>query len=442
MVSGIMNKKLIGLILVFFGGIFISQSERNTSFDTGLPGSENAISHQLNNEVSSHTHVSENEEIIREFLEKWNIVGASVAITKNERLIYSKGFGYADREDKEPVQPKHLFRVASVSKLITATAIMKLKEEGKLSLNDSVFGQEGIFNEPKFQNIRDSRVKNITIYHLLTHSAGWARYAGDPVFMPYTIRREMNVGLPIDLESTIKYTLSKRQLDFTPGTRSSYSNFGYAVLGKVIEKITGKNYEFYVRSEILNPLGIHDIHLGHARLSKRFSNEVRYYINSNYKSALSSFNYRKRVPRYYGGINLQVLGAAGAWVASPTELLKFLVHIDGKPNKKDILSKTSLKQMTSTRPGYKPIGWLTTTYNGIWKRSGTLAGTSALVKRCNNGFSWVMLVNTSNNLGHDFTYQIEEVMSEFIGDVDNWPEHDLFEYDRPRPLYTYMSNPG
>ncbi|MGM0530983.1 MAG: serine hydrolase domain-containing protein, partial [Bacteroidota bacterium] len=153
-----MNKKLIGLFLVFFGGIFISQSERITSLNSDSSVSGNAISHKLNNEVSSYPEIAEHEEKIREFLGKWNIVGASVAITKNERLIYSKGFGYADKEDKEPVQPKHLFRVASVSKLITAVAIMNLKEEGKLDFNDQVFGEDGILNDPEFQNIRDSRV--------------------------------------------------------------------------------------------------------------------------------------------------------------------------------------------------------------------------------------------------------------------------------------------
>ena len=435
------NKKLIALLLVFFGGIFFSLSDRSMSLDSGSSVTGNAISHKLSNEVSSYPSIIEHEEKIREFLDRWNIVGASVAITKDERLIYAKGFGYADREDEEKVQPKHLFRVASVSKLITATAIMNLKEEGKLDLDDQVFGKDGILDGSKFQNIRDSRVKDITVYHLLTHSAGWDRYGGDPVFMPYTIRREMDIELPINLETTIQYTLSKRRLDFTPGSRSSYSNFGYALLGKVIEKITGMNYEFYVTSRILNPLDIYDMHLGHARLSKRFPNEVKYYLNSRYKTTFSSFHYRKRVPRYYGGTNLQVLGAAGAWVASPAELLKFLVHIDGRPKKKDILTEQSIKQMIHTRPGYKPIGWLSTTYNGSWKRSGTLAGTSALVKRCNNGFSWVMLINTSNNQGHDFTYEIEDVMSEFIGEVESWPQHDFFEYETPRPLFTY-TQPG
>lgn len=440
MVTYSINKKLIALVLVFFGWIFISLSERSISVESESNLTANAISHKLSNKVSSYPAIADAEAHIAKFLEKWNIVGASVAITKNEKLIYAKGFGYADKASKNFVQPKHLFRVASISKLITAVTIMHLKEQGQLALDDKVFGEQGILNDSIYQGIRDPRVKDVTIYHLLTHSAGWDRYSGDPVFMPYTIHREMNVDLPVDLETTIQYTLSKRRLDFAPGTRSSYSNFGYAVLGKVIEKISGLDYESYVTSNILNPLGIFDMHLGHSRKSKLLSNEVNYYLNSRYKKAYSSFDYRKQVTRHYGANNLQVLGAAGAWIASPVELMKLLVHIDGHPKKKDILSEASLNQMAQTRAGFKPIGWVSTTYNGIWKRSGTLAGTSALLKRCNNGYSWVMLVNTSNDQGHEFTYKIDEMMSEFISDVQEWPQHDLFQYNTPKPLYTYINN--
>ena len=208
----------------------------------------------------------------------------------------------------------------------------------------------------------------------------------------------------------------------------------------MIEKITKLDYETYVTSRILNPMGIYDMHLGHAMPDQRFSNEVRYYSNSRYHTTLSSFDFYKTVPSYYGGNNLKVLGAAGAWVASPAEMLKFLMHINGKPGKQDILSKQTLKQMTKPGPGFKPIGWVSTTYNGIWKRSGTLSGTSALLKKDKNGFSWIMVVNTSNDQGHDFTYVIDDLMSDFIQSVDHWPEHDLFHYNTPRPLYTYTKS--
>src|SRR6056297_1800127 len=128
------NKQVIALLLIFFAEIFISLSERSMSLDTESGVAGNAISHRLNNNISSYPQVAEAEEEIHEFLERWNIVGASVAIVKDERLIYAKGFGYADQEKDIRVEPKHLFRVASISKLITAVAIMQLREEGELGL--------------------------------------------------------------------------------------------------------------------------------------------------------------------------------------------------------------------------------------------------------------------------------------------------------------------
>ncbi len=440
MVTRAINKKVIALSLVFFAEIFISLSERSMSLDTESGVAGDAVSHRLKNEISSYPEVSRVEDTIRKFLEKWNIVGASVAVAKDERLIYAKGFGYADRQKGIRVAPKHLFRVASISKLITSVAIMDLKEKGELNLNDQVFGEQGILNDPRYLNIRDPRVREITIYHLLTHAGGWDKYSGDPVFMPYAIKNEMNTHLPVDLETTIRYTLSKRTLDFEPGSRSSYSNFGYAVLGKVIEKITGMEYEAYVTSKVLNPIGIYDMHIGRARHENRYPNEVRYYSNARFDTSYSSFNFHERVPNYYGGNNFQVLGAAGAWIASPAELLKLLVHINGQEGKEDILNARSIYQMTHTRPGLRPIGWVSTTWNGIWRRSGTLSGTSALMKKCKNGFSWVMVVNTSNDQGHDFTYEIDDMMSGFIDSVERWPDYDLFHYNPPQPLFTYTKN--
>ena len=173
MVTRAINKKVIALILIFFAEVFISLSERSMSLDpeSGIAG--NAISHRLRNEISSYPEVSESEEQIQQFIDRWDIVGASVAIAKDERLIYAKGFGYANKEKGIQVEPRHLFRVASISKLITAVAIMKLKEEDQITLDQKVFGEEGVLNDPKYQNIRDPRVRDITIYHLLTHSAGW-----------------------------------------------------------------------------------------------------------------------------------------------------------------------------------------------------------------------------------------------------------------------------
>ncbi|MGM0496972.1 MAG: serine hydrolase domain-containing protein [Bacteroidota bacterium] len=430
-------RKIVIVAIVFFAEIFISLSDKAITMGTNETSSDIAISRKLNNQLSSYKAVTNAETEINAFLEKWNITGASVAVMKDERLIYAKGFGTTQKTEPEKVQPKHLFRIASISKLITSTAIMRLVEENELALDQKVFGNDGILNQSKYLNIKDNRVKDITIYHLLTHSGGWAKSNGDPVFMPYTVMEKMNVGLPVDLETTIEYTLQHRTLDFKPGSRSSYSNFGYAVLGKVIEKTTGMGYENYVVTQILNPLNIYDMHLGSTNRQMKFSNEVNYYSNSPFKKVYSSLNKDEIVLRQYGGNNFDVLGAAGAWVATPVELLKFLAHIDGNTKKKDILTQETIQQMINTSPSVRPIGWIRKDKKGGWMRTGTLTGTSALLKKGSNGISWVMVLNTSNTMRHDFTDNINSVMTNFIDKVDNWPDYDLFNYKEPSPLYAY-----
>ena len=434
------NKKLVALIMLFFGQIIISLSDINIPVNPESDVTSQSISRRLNNDISSFSAINESETMIRSFMEKWDIVGASIAIVKDERLIYAKGFGHTDTSGKENVQPRHLFRIASISKLITSVGIMQLVEEGKLQLQDQVFGPEGILNDSIYLDIKDPRVKNITIKHLLTHSAGWSKYSGDPIFMPYTIKNAMNVELPVDLRTTIQYTLENRSLDFMPGTISSYSNFGYAVLGEVIKEKTGYSYEQYITSEILYPLGINDMHMGRSKMEEKYGNEVKYYSNSRFKRSYSSFSEGKIVPRQYGGNNFDVMSAAGAWLASPAELLKLAVRIDGFEGKKDILSSESINKMTKHTNEINPMGWVSTDNQGNWKRSGSLTGSSALLKRQKDGITWVILLNTSNSKGHEFTDNLDTLMTQVINNVNKWPNYDLFAYSKPKPLYAYSES--
>lgn len=111
----------------------------------------------LENEYSYLYDLKHVDSAMTGLLKDWRIAGASVAIVKEGRLVYAKGFGYADKESKDPVTPNHLFRIASVSKLVTAVAVMKLAEEGKLDLDDKVFGDEGLLNDSIYLDIADKK---------------------------------------------------------------------------------------------------------------------------------------------------------------------------------------------------------------------------------------------------------------------------------------------
>jgi len=419
-------------IIIFLGEIAISFSDKAPN-EKVIPSEEKLpVSLRLSNELSTYESMQEFDQQIKNFIKRWNIVGASIAVVKEERLIYAKGFGYADKEANKKVEPKHLFRIASVSKLITAIAVMKMVENGELSLTDTVFGENGILNKPEFLDIKNSEFKQITIEHLLSHTSGLTNRNGDPMFMNMRIAKIMNKDLPISNEIIIQYVLKHRTLDYTPGTKAVYSNFGYAVLGSVIEEVTGTDYEDFVASQILNPLGIYDMHLGNSLPDQKFENEVKYYGLHSERKVLSSFGSGEKVPKYYGGNNMENLGAAGGWIASPSELMKLLVAIDGFTLQKDILQDSTIFRMTNPRKGKRPFGWTGTDKNGLWWRTGTLSGTSVLLKREESGISWVLVINTTPKYGARFPVQINKTMIRGLSSVHDWPTYDLFNYYEPK----------
>lgn len=384
------------------------------------------INQVTNNTDSELAETQRFDRMIEQFMNKWEIKGASFALMKDNRLIYCKGYGLADAEAQIPTDVKHVFRVASVSKLITAVGIMKLVEEGKIRLNDRVFGEQGVLNDSCFLDIKDPRSKKITVEQLLRHQGGYSIAYGDPMFCPLEIARKMNVEPPVDLNTMIRFVLSRR-LGYSPGDGTRYSNIGYGILSKVIEKVTGKGYEEYIRKNILKPAGCSDMYLGHNLDTDHFPNEVKYYEVSNAELIPACDGSGKMVYRSNGGNNIEELYGAGGWVASPAELLRFLATIDGNPEVKDILKPETIRYMTKSLPNALPIGWIETNTSGDWSRTGTLAGTSALMKKQRDGYSWIFVTNTSSWKGSRFPHYIEAMMQKALTTVPQWPERNLFE---------------
>lgn len=380
----------------------------------------------LQNEYSYLYDLREVDSAMNQLLHDWRIAGASVAIVKEGQLVYAKGFGYADREKEEKVTPNHLFRIASVSKLITAVAVMRLHEEGKIDLNAKVFGEEGILNDSVYLNIRDKKMKDITVQHLLQHEGGWSSRVPDLMFEPVKVAEAMGVPAPADTKTIIRYALGQR-LPYKPGKVYSYSNLGYAILGEVVEKVTGISYEDYVRHYILDPLDIYGMQIGKNLLTERCDNEVVYYDYEGSGLRLSCYGTGELVPKTYGGTNVTALGAAGGWIASPAQIMQLLVAIDGHDSKTDILSKESIKKMTTPiEPLRTGLGWMYINEND-WVRTGTLAGTSALLVRRDDEISYMVVVNTSTWTGPRFTSEIKRTIERALKGVGNWPAQDLFE---------------
>ena len=325
---------------------------------------------RLTNSFSSGTEFASVEKTVNAFLRKWSIEGASVAIAKDGKLIFARGFGYADTVSKTETQPYSQFRIASISKLVTAVGIMKLQEQGKLSLSDSVFGPRGILNDPYFGEPKDKRVYSITVAELLSHEAGWTQRYGDQMFMPVKIAESMGVKLPVDTRTIVRYALDKR-LSYTPGTGKAYSNLGYSILGLVIEKVSGMSYEDYCRKTILEPLGIYDMKIAGNLPSEKAPFEVTYYEPTDVELKPSIYGTGELVTPSYGGNDIRALGAAGAWVATAPDLMRLLLAIDGFKTRPDILSDQSIRFMTDNDNGFAPVGWKGTVLDGTWWRTGS-----------------------------------------------------------------------
>jgi CubicO group peptidase (beta-lactamase class C family) len=424
------NRKLILFVLLIIAISFNPIALETAVAPDFLLVPENV---RLINGYSSSDDFVAAEKNISTLMRKWSLTGASVAVAVDGKLVYAKGFGVTDTISDTEVQPYNRFRIASISKLITAAAIMKLAEEGKLSLEDKVFGPLAILNDPYFNNPKDKRVYDITVNDLLTHKGGWSQRYGDQMFMPVTIAERMGVKPPADTKTIVRYALD-RNLHFTPGKGRSYSNLGYSILGLVVEKISGTTYELYCREEILEPIGIFDMRLGNNLQTDKSPYEVSYYTPSDILLKPSVYGTGELLNPSNGGNDIEALGGAGAWIATAPDLMRLLLALDGFDNFPDILSPESIAYMSSQVNGEGPIGWKSTSGNGTWTRTGSFPGTSGMMRRLPDGTAWVVLFNSSAWNGPQVQSYVSSAMSRFIRQFKESPTVDLYDYYIPVPL--------
>jgi CubicO group peptidase (beta-lactamase class C family) len=332
----------------------------------------------------------------RAFMQTYVVPGFSVAVGNAGRIIYQDAFGLADRDKNEPLTPMHLFRIASVSKPITSTAIFGLIEQGRLRLGDRIFGTGGVlgtdFGGPPYR----PQVEEITIEQLLTHTGGgWSNTHDDPMFM--------NPGM--SHAELIAWVLRNRPLDHPPGQAYAYSNFGYCVLGRVIEKLTRQNYPAFVSDAVLKRCGIVDMAIAGNTLAQRRRGEVAYYGQG-------------RDNPY--GMNVTRMDSHGGWIARPADLVQFAMHVDGFAAPPNILKPETISAMTtasSANAGYAK-GWAVNKANNWW-HNGSLPGTSTIVVRTHGGFCWAAFINT-RRADSPLDGDLDRLIWSMAGQVKSW----------------------
>ena len=194
--------------------------------------------------LTQNAYADGKDKLIHEFVKKYydmQLFNGSVLVAENDKVIYKNGFGYANMEWKIPNKPDTIFRIGSVTKQFTAILILKLVEEGKISLDGKI--TDYLPDYPKNQGDK------VTIHHLLTHTSGIPSYTGLPNFFKDISR---NPYKPEELLSVF----SEMEFEFEPGSEFRYNNSGYFILGAIIEKVAGKRYDKVLHERILDPLDL------------------------------------------------------------------------------------------------------------------------------------------------------------------------------------------
>ncbi|KAA2217201.1 serine hydrolase domain-containing protein [Maribacter flavus] len=327
---------------------------------------------------------------ITSFMETYQVPGLQVAITKDEQLVYVKSFGYADVENQIPVTDNSLFRIASISKPITFISMLKLSEDGQVSLGSKVFGEDGVLGTEYGTLPYSPGILDISVNDLIEHRSGWTNDPYDIMFDDPSLSHQELFSEMID----------NRRIDETPNYY--YLNFGYCVLGRVIEKMSNETYEAYVQENILAPMGITEMKIGGNTLEERIENEVVYYPST--EGSFSPYD-----------MNVTRMDAHGGWIASAKDLARFIVHIDRRSNVPDILPTNRLN-----RPYFNYFNWVHT---------GSLPGTSSVLSRHNDTFNYSVIMNKRSSNYETILNAVQSVINNEIDTRTTWPNVDLFTED-------------
>lgn len=255
------------------------------------------------------------------FMHERTIQAGTLTVMKDGVIVLSRGYGWLDQNHTKLVPPDALFRYASITKPITAAAIKTLIRQGKLTADTRVFPLLQITPE---SGKPDPRLKDVTVQNLLDHKGGWDinQLGYDPMFSSIKISQALGVVSPPSKLDIARY-MAGQPLSFTPGTQEAYSNFGYMLLGLVIEKVSGRPYLQYVQQNLFDPLGIKDILDAHTLPKQRSPREPWY---SDHNTCPNVFLPPKfpAVPCPDGGWDIEDMESHGGLIGSGPAMAKFM----------------------------------------------------------------------------------------------------------------------
>ncbi|MFY9341718.1 MAG: serine hydrolase [Planctomycetota bacterium] len=356
------------------------------------------------------------------------IRAASMAIVRDGRLVHARGYTRA-RTGYPITLPTSLFEIASCSKPLTSIAVHQHFQNpaSNMAPGDTMMSY--------FPTVIASApgCASITLHHLLTHQGGWNRNVSpDPmVGLDKTIADTFGQPLPIGKFLIYRYMVGTQPLDFTPGTDSQYSNFGFSVLGQALEvRNPGLSYAQIMQQRVFAPLGITRARI--ADSDALHPGEVRYHPWTPMLSRSVLANAQPWVAGQYGALNKENMDSHGAWVMAAPDYAKVLAAFDlGGSN--PLLGPVQTANMWTVEPGYSSLmrGWFRTSVPdgmggqvAMYHHNGLLYGATSFIARRADGLSFVFLTNGDRNnlFGDDHGAQLSGIANT----ISLWPTWDLF----------------
>jgi len=359
---------------------------------------------QHNNDLPTGQENSEMWRLGRDFMNQFFAPALSVAIVRNSSFVFERGWGMADRNHQQQASPSTLFRIASATKPFTSVAIFTLIEKGRLNLTDKVFGPGAILGEDYGKPPYKQYITEVTVDQLLTHtSGGWPNDSTDPMFRFKSW----------DHTKLITWTLQNLPLTYPPGQHWAYSNFGYCVLGRVIEKISGSSYQDYVQQAVLTPCGINDMKIA-GNTEKQRAPEEAVYLGQYGENPYD--------------MNVTRMDSHGGWIATPADLARFAAHIGGSGNIPSLLKSETIRTMTTpcpvysqNSPGKYARGWMVRDDGkGNWWHNGSLPGSTSILVRTANGMSWGAITSTRTQPSATIDAAIDKLVWDMVHEVQAW----------------------
>ncbi|XP_071785771.1 uncharacterized protein [Asterias amurensis] len=386
---------------------------------------------------------------VLKFLKDNHYAGATLGVAHGDRVVYTQGYGQTD--EGAPMKPTTLQPISSLSKTITAVTVLKLVELGNLHLSDTVFGPDGILTsfQPASNDGRrvDPRLYDITVEHLLHHTAGWSQTTSrlyDPMMNSVYLSRghdvvniadEMGLNRDLTPSDVISYMM-RQPLSRAPGIKYEYSNFGYCVLGRVIETISKDKYVSFVRAQVLKPLGMWRTRIGPHRL-----------IEAGHNNHVPAVSFAEgNIPLTDGdGLNsntmsYNLLDSSLGWWSTTYDLMRFVTGLTSGM----VLNSDSLKLLTK-HPN-PPASEHRDTWHGLgvhvnnnqaWWQQGDSHDNEIMLfhqesqitksrfgrKHKSDSQSWVVILSDNNRKN------VQQVFGGMMSSLTEWPSENLLIED-------------